>query len=217
MAAFLQAAALIGAALIAGAGGVLAQSDSPSVKAPTMFQDHGDTYTRDLVQDIRDLVHDIRDLSAAVLDTGGATTGLSSDVEAMVADSGGNIAMRETEDSIVLSVASDVLFGFDSAALTDPARETLAQIATMLVANDGGQVQVVGHTDAKGSDDYNQRLSEERAASVVAFLTERDVPADRLEPVGRGESEPVAENEIDGADNPEGRAQNRRVEFVLQK
>ena len=51
----------------------------------------------------------------------------------------------------------------------------------------------------------------------VLKLTERDVPAYRLEPVGRGESEPVAENEIDGADNPEGRAQNRRVEFVLQK
>lgn len=160
---------------------------------------------------------DIRDLEMTVRDMGAQTSGMSGAVRDMVEGSGGDIAMRETEDSIVLSVTSDVLFEFDSAALTPPARQTLAQIALVLVQGDDRAVQVVGHTDSKGSDDYNQRLSQERAASVVAFLTESDVPPDRLQAVGRGESEPVAENEVNGADNPEGRAQNRRVEFVLPK
>lgn len=161
--------------------------------------------------------HDIRDLTLTIRDMAAQTSGMSGTVRDMVAGSGGDIAMRETDDSIVLSVTSDVLFGFDSAELTAPARETLARIATVLADNDGGLVQVVGHTDATGSDAYNQRLSEERAAAVVTFLTASDVPSARLEAGGRGESEPVAPNEVDGADNPDGRAQNRRVEFVLPK
>ncbi|MFD1796021.1 OmpA family protein [Paracoccus aurantiacus] len=188
----------------------MAQSAADPVDITGITEDHGDRYTRDLKSEIRDL-------SGEVLDTEGAATDMSGDVQDMVDSSGGNIAMRETEDSIILSVASDVLFDFDSAALTGAARQTLGQIAAMLTSNDGGTVQVVGHTDAKGSDEYNQQLSEERAASVVAFLTENDVPQDRLEAAGRGETEPVAENEIHGADNPEGRAQNRRVEFVLPR
>lgn len=172
----------------------------------------------DLTQFSRDLQGaDIRDLILTVQDMQSAVSDMSGDVQDMVDGSGGNIAMRETDDSIVLSVTSDVLFAFDSADLTDPARDTLAQIATMLVGNPGGTVQVVGHTDSKGSDDYNQRLSEQRAEAVAGFLANSDVARSRLDPVGRGEAEPVAPNEIDGADNPDGRAQNRRVEFVLPK
>ncbi|AUH33635.1 OmpA family protein [Paracoccus tegillarcae] len=172
----------------------------------------------DLTQFSRDLQGaDIRDLILTVQDMQSAVSDMSGDVQDMVDGSGGNIAMRETDDSIVLSVTSDVLFAFDSADLTDPARDTLAQIATMLVGNPGGTVQVVGHTDSKGSDDYNQRLSEQRAEAVAGFLANSDVAQSRLDPVGRGEAEPVAPNEIDGADNPDGRAQNRRVEFVLPK
>lgn len=164
---------------------------------------------------------DIRDLTSIVHDMSSQVNDLSGSVRDMVADSGGDIAMRETDGSIVLSVTSDVLFAFDSAELTAPARETLARIAAVLTEGEGGAsqgaVQVVGHTDSKGPEDYNQRLSEDRAASVVAFLTESGVPSDRLRAAGRGESEPVAPNQIDGADDPEGRAQNRRVEFVLPR
>lgn len=164
-----------------------------------------------------DLSRYIRDLTLTVRDMDSAARGTADNVRDMVADSGGDITMRETDDSIVLSVTSDVLFDFDSAALTPAAQDTLSRIAGVIAGMAGDAVQVVGHTDAKGPDAYNQRLSEQRANAVLSFLTQNDVPADRLAASGRGEAEPVAPNEINGADNPEGRAQNRRVEFVLPK
>ena len=75
----------------------------------------------------------------------------------------------------------------------------------------------MGHTDSKGSSDYNQRLSEDRAAAVARFLTDDGVPKDRLKSEGRGETEPVAANEVDGRDNEQGRVRNRRVEFILPR
>lgn len=186
--------------------------------APVAAQEDGGDLSG-YIRELRDA--DIRDLASTVHDMTSQVSDLSGSVRDMVADSGGDIAMRETDDSIVLSVTSDVLFAFDSAELTAPARETLARIAAVLTEGEGGAVQgtvqVVGHTDAKGPEDYNQRLSEERAASVVTSLTESGVPAARLRAAGRGETEPVTPNQIDGADNPEGRAQNRRVEFVLPR
>jgi len=71
-------------------------------------------------------------------------------------------------------------------------------------------IEVRGHTDNRGSDDFNLRLSEKRAESVVAYLVGKGVPADRLRAVGRGEAEPVYDN-----DTRTGRAANRRVEFVI--
>ncbi|MFS4439266.1 OmpA family protein [Paracoccaceae bacterium GXU_MW_L88] len=163
----------------------------------------------DLSPFMRDLVYDTRMLMLPAAD-------LPDSLRA-VADETDGMALRETEDSFILSVTSDVLFAFDSAELSETAQTTLSDIAALLKANPGPAVNVVGHTDSKGEDAYNQTLSEERAASVMAFLQENDVAAERLSASGRGEAEPVAPNEVDGADNPEGRAQNRRVEFILPK
>ena len=69
---------------------------------------------------------------------------------------------------------------------------------------------VAGHTDSSGSDDYNQRLSEQRARSVSDYLESRELLRDRLEPVGFGERQPIAPN-----DSVESRALNRRVEITL--
>jgi outer membrane protein OmpA-like peptidoglycan-associated protein len=71
-------------------------------------------------------------------------------------------------------------------------------------------VEVAGHTDSTGSDDYNQALSERRAASVAAYLTSRGVTSERLMAVGGGEKYPVASN-----DTPAGRQLNRRVEITI--
>ena len=71
-------------------------------------------------------------------------------------------------------------------------------------------VKIVGHTDSVGSDAFNQKLSEQRAASVVSFLLGQGVAADKLSSEGRGESEPVDSNDTDA-----GRAKNRRVEIHL--
>src|SRR3546814_6985323 len=121
------------------------------------------------------------------------------------------ITVRETADSVVIAVASDVLFDFDSAVLSGKAQGTLAEVADRLARTPRQPVRVVGHTDARGSAAYNQALSLKRARSVAGFLAQNGIQASRLNPEGRGESDPVAPNEIDGADNPGGRARNRRV------
>jgi len=87
------------------------------------------------------------------------------------------------------------------------------------------RVKVVGHTDERGTDEYNQRLSEKRAQSVMNYYLSRGVPQERLSSEGRGESEPIATNEPvdEGRDTPEehkfadpGRAKNRRIELHIQ-
>ncbi|HBQ32949.1 MULTISPECIES: OmpA family protein [Brucella] len=165
---------------------------------------------------IRDLVPEIRDLVSASGSTDGKARGLSGAAQEIVEKSG-NITMRETEDSIVLSVTSDILFDFDSAKLTGKAKATLTDIAKILESMPDSAVRVVGHTDSKGADSYNDKLSKSRADAVTKFLVNNGVQSARLKPEGHGESEPVAPNEIKGKDNPDGRAQNRRVEFVLPK
>ena len=76
------------------------------------------------------------------------------------------------------------------------------------------RVRVEGHTDSKGSDAYNQRLSQRRAEAVVKYLIGKGIDPSRLEAVGFGEGRPIAPNQNpDGSDNPTGRAKNRRTEF----
>ena len=163
-----------------------------------------DAQSADTVAEIRPLVSDIRDLQANIRDmnTQDATQG---------------ITVHETADSVIIAVASDVLFEFDSAELSDKAQDTLAEVAKKLNKTPNQAVKVIGHTDARGSDAYNQKLSLNRAKSVVKYLAQNGIKASRMQAIGRGESEPVAPNEIKGADNPDGRAQNRRVEFILPK
>ncbi len=73
-------------------------------------------------------------------------------------------------------------------------------------------IKVIGHTDSKGSDAYNQALSERRASSVAAYLLSQGLAPNKLTSEGRGESEPVADNASD-----EGRAENRRVELHINR
>ncbi|MDR2997527.1 MAG: OmpA family protein [Microbacterium sp.] len=114
----------------------------------------------------------------------------------------------------VLTFADGVLFDFDRSEIRADAAKTLDTVAKALTELDVAQAAVSGHTDALGSDDYNQTLSEKRAASVVADLRDRGVKTD-LTSEGFGESRPVAPNEVDGADNPAGRQLNRRVEIFI--
>lgn len=105
-------------------------------------------------------------------------------------------------------VLRGVSFDFDSARLRADARPILDEAATMLRENPEVRVAVEGHTDAVGSDAYNERLSERRAGAVADALAAEGVARSRLAVAGRGEASPVASNETD-----EGRAQNRRVEL----
>jgi len=105
-------------------------------------------------------------------------------------------------------------FAFDSAELRPEAEAKLDEVVITMQENPQLALRIEGHTDSKGSDAYNMRLSRERAQSVKQYLVDNGVAAERLTAKGYGESQPVAPNtEPDGSDNPEGRAENRRVEI----
>lgn len=109
------------------------------------------------------------------------------------------------EEDLVLR---DVNFEFDSAVLTMGAEGILDDVAEKLRANENVRVRIEGHTDAVGSDSYNQDLSQRRADSVADYLASQGVSTDRMRTIGYGESQPVASNDTDA-----GRAENRRVEL----
>lgn len=117
----------------------------------------------------------------------------------------------------LVTVNADVLFAFDSAAVSAGGQALVRQAASILAgkADPAQPVAVVGYTDSKGAPAYNRQLSQRRAAAVVAALTASGlVRGLTLQPEGRGEKDPVAANtRAGGADNPQGRALNRRVEI----
>jgi outer membrane protein OmpA-like peptidoglycan-associated protein len=128
-----------------------------------------------------------------------------------------NAAVTATE--IKIDLAADVLFDFDKADLKKEAGPTLQNLATVLKANPGSKVTIEGHTDGRGADDYNQKLSEARAATVKQWLVANaQADAASIATRGWGKTKPVAQNaKPDGSDDPEGRAKNRRVEIVVRK
>jgi outer membrane protein OmpA-like peptidoglycan-associated protein len=116
---------------------------------------------------------------------------------------------RETARGLIVNL-SDVLFDVDRATLKPGAREKLARVAGILASHPDLHIEIEGHTDSTGSDDYNQRLSERRAESVRAYLVEQHVAPAVVGTAGFGESRPVATN-----GTAAGRQQNRRVELVV--
>jgi outer membrane protein OmpA-like peptidoglycan-associated protein len=124
-----------------------------------------------------------------------------------------------TASEIKIDLAADVLFDFDKAEIKRQAEPTLQNLATVLKANPGAKVAIEGHTDGRGADDYNQKLSEARAASVKQWLVANaQVNGANIATSGVGKSKPIAPNtKPDGSDDPEGRAKNRRVEVVVRK
>ena len=116
---------------------------------------------------------------------------------------------RETARGLIVNV-SDVLFDTGSATLKPGAREKLARVAGILATHPDLKIEVEGHTDSVGGDDYNQRLSERRAESVRSYLVQQKIPPTAVDAEGFGESRPVASN-----DTASGRQQNRRVELVV--
>jgi outer membrane protein OmpA-like peptidoglycan-associated protein len=114
-----------------------------------------------------------------------------------------------------LRVGSDFLFDFDRAELRSEAEPALAELARR-VAQANKMVMIEGHTDAKGTDSYNQTLSERRATAVRLALVAHGLGFEKLNIRGFGKTRPVAPNQYaDGTDDPEGRQRNRRVEVVI--
>ncbi|HVR99893.1 MAG TPA: OmpA family protein [Thermoanaerobaculia bacterium] len=113
-------------------------------------------------------------------------------------------------------VGADALFEFDKATLTPDAEETLDALVPLLAKAGKHPAAIEGHTDSKGSDTYNQTLSEKRALAVKDWLVQKSAVAAATPTQGWGERRPVAPNaKPDGSDDPQGRQKNRRVEVVL--
>jgi outer membrane protein OmpA-like peptidoglycan-associated protein len=119
------------------------------------------------------------------------------------------LATRDTARGLIANM-SDVLFKTGSFELLAGARERLAKVSGIVIAHPGLHLEVEGHTDSVGGDEYNQKLSENRAGAVRDYLVQQGIPADAIVARGLGKTQPVATN-----DTPEGRQQNRRVELVL--
>lgn len=158
---------------------------------------------------------------AAVSGAGAATGaggGLTGRVSALNADVSG-LNTRMTDMGLVIDLPADVLFEFDQATLTPAAEDALGKASDLIRRSPAGPIRVIGHTDAKGDDAYNQRLSEARAQAVADWFGRQVGVRTRAFAVsGRGEAAPVAANtRPDGSDDPAGRQKNRRVEVVLPR
>jgi outer membrane protein OmpA-like peptidoglycan-associated protein len=119
------------------------------------------------------------------------------------------LATRDTARGLIANM-SDVLFKTGSFELLPGARERLAKVSGIVIAHPGLHLEVEGHTDSVGGDEYNQKLSQNRAGAVRDYLVQQGIQGDAIVSRGLGKTQPVATN-----DTPEGRQQNRRVELVL--
>ena len=125
--------------------------------------------------------------------------------------SGSGVGVARQGDNLVLRMPSDVTFASNQSSITPRFNATLDDVAGVLNRYDQSIIDIVGHADSDGADDYNLNLSRQRASSVAQALVSRNVLADRLFVDGRGESAPIASNAT-----AEGKAQNRRVEILIR-
>ncbi|HEX7845411.1 MAG TPA: OmpA family protein, partial [Chitinophagaceae bacterium] len=114
-------------------------------------------------------------------------------------------------------VINNVYYDFDKADLKEESFPALDEIVRMLNYYPAMEIEIGAHTDNIGPDDYNLKLSDARARSVVDYLISKGIAPGRLQSKGYGETMPIAENRTNGKDNPEGRARNRRTEFKVLK
>lgn len=120
------------------------------------------------------------------------------------------VIVERVGEGIVIEFTNKILFGFDSSDLKADAKESLDNLVIILKRYPDTDILISGHTDDAGTEAYNISLSERRAGAVSGYLVQKSISATRLKTVGYGESDPRYTNDTD-----EGRANNRRVEFVI--
>jgi outer membrane protein OmpA-like peptidoglycan-associated protein len=150
-------------------------------------------------------------IGAAVGGTTGALIGkyMDKQAEELRRDLDGAKVERIGE-GIKITFDSGILFGFDSSELTSASKVNISELAKTLKKYEDTEILIEGHTDSQGTEEYNQELSERRAASVSIQLKNLEVSGSRISEVGYGEMQPVADNST-----KEGRSQNRRVEVAI--
>lgn len=150
-------------------------------------------------------------IGAAIGGAGGAIIGRKMDKQAEEMKKVlGDAEVKRVGEGIVIEFKDKVLFGFDRSDLSSTSRSSLDKLTNVLKKYPDTNIEVLGHTDSKGADDYNQALSERRAEAVAAYLRSSGITGSRLSTRGMGETDPVASN-----DTESGQAENRRVEFVI--
>ena len=130
---------------------------------------------------------------------------------------------RDTIDFVILMdpiirkqvKIENLYFAFDKSNVIDFYKEKMDSVVSVLMQNPGYSIEVQGHTDSKGSEEYNVKLSQRRANEAAAYLESKGVAKERIVTKAMGKSSPMVPNEKDGQDDPEGRAQNRRVVFNI--
>ncbi|HTD94788.1 MAG TPA: OmpA family protein [Chitinophagaceae bacterium] len=113
-------------------------------------------------------------------------------------------------EGIVVEFNSQILFGFDKSDLSAEAKTNLNDLVTILNKYPDTNIEIQGHTDNQGTDDYNEKLSDRRASAVSSYLRSNGITSGRVTTKGYGESAPKYSNDTD-----DGRAKNRRVEFLI--
>lgn len=150
-------------------------------------------------------------IGGAIGGTAGAYIGRKMDRQAAeIENTVPNAEVIREGEGIIVKFDSGILFDFDQSTLKPSARINIESLATSLKNNPETNILIVGHTDATGTDAYNYRLSERRAAAVKAYTQSQGISSSRLTTEGRGETEPIASNTSET-----GKAQNRRVEIVI--
>jgi outer membrane protein OmpA-like peptidoglycan-associated protein len=148
---------------------------------------------------------------AAVGGTVGAIIGRQMDKKATELEENLEKAeIQRVEEGIAVSFDTGLLYDFDSAELRPEAKENLRQLAKIMGEDDNTELLIVGHTDSVGRESYNQNLSERRADSAADYIIMQGIGADRVDTEGRGETEPIADNDTEA-----GRQENRRVEVAI--
>ncbi len=150
-------------------------------------------------------------LGATVGGVTGAVIGRNMDKQAeKMKSSLPDAKVERVGEGIVVEFNEKVLFGFDQSVLNSQAKQSLDKMVSVLDEYPDTNIEVQGHTDSKGTDDYNEKLSRRRADAVVSYMRSKGIASSRLTTKAYGESAPKYSN-----DTADGAAQNRRVEFLV--
>jgi outer membrane protein OmpA-like peptidoglycan-associated protein len=120
------------------------------------------------------------------------------------------VTIQRVEEGIAVSFDSGILFDYDSSTLRPASHENLRKLTTIINRDDDTILMIVGHTDSRGDANYNMSLSERRARAASSYMISQGLPSSRIQIVGRGETEPIADNNTDA-----GRQNNRRIEVAI--
>lgn len=142
---------------------------------------------------------------------GGIGYSLDRQMQALRANTSGNIGIVNAGDHLIVTMPQDLLFSVDSASVRPDLQNDLRAVANNLQQFPQSRIEIIGHTDSTGDAGYNRQLSQRRAAAVASVLSASGVPGSRIATIGRGEDAPIASNL-----NEQGRAQNRRVEILIR-